>query len=301
MPGQVKLGFEPDTMVIPLKAMVPTKAMPRFVKRSHKYKRLSSSIAQIGVIEPLVVHWKPDDKGRYLLLDGHKRRMILLARRQKDEVCLLSRDDEAFSYNKRVNHVSNMQEHLMIMRAVERGVPEARIAEALNVKLEYIKRRKGLVRQVCPEVVQALRDQEVNPVTFDVLRKMKPRCQIEACKLMKSAGNFSSAYGKALLAASRDSDLAKPLERKPAGAMTCADLALMERELRTVPNDFGAIEATYGEDLLNLVIVTGYVSKLINNRRIEKYLDENHPEILKGFRTIVSAASLEKANEEGTI
>jgi hypothetical protein len=103
------------------------------------------------------------------------------------------------------------------------------------------------------------------------------------------------------VAVSRNSDLAKPLERKPARPMICADLALMERELRTVQNDFGAVEATYGEDLLNLVIVTGYVLKLINNRRIENYLDENHPEILKGFRTIVSAASLEKANEEGTI
>jgi hypothetical protein len=297
MPGQVKRGFEPDTIMIPLKAMLPTKAMPRFVKRSSKYKRLSSSIAQVGVIEPLVVHWKPDNKGRYLLLDGHKKRMILLAQGQKEEVCLLSRDDEAFTYNKRVNHVSNMQEHLMIMRAVERGVPEARIAEVLNVKLEYIKRRKGLLRQICPEVVDALRDQEVNPVTFDVLRKMKPRRQIEACQLMKSAGNFSSAYGKALLAASRDSDLAKTLERKPAGPTTCADLALMERELKTVQNDFTAIESSYGENVLHLVIGTRYLSRLIGNRRIARYLDENHPEILKGFGAIVSAASLEDVAE----
>ena len=199
----------------------------------------------------MVVFCKPDDKGRYLLLDGHKKRTILLAQgRTTEEVCLLSRDDEAITYNKRVNHVSAMQEHQMIMRAIERGVQETKIAKALNVNLQYIKRRNGLLRQICPEAVHALKEQEVNPVTFDVLRKMKPRRQIEACQLMTSAGNYSSAYAKALLAASRDIDLKDPLGRRPAGPMTCADLALMERELKTVQSDFRAIESAYGEDVL---------------------------------------------------
>jgi hypothetical protein len=79
--------------------------------------------------------------------------------------------------------------------------------------------------------------------------------------------------------------------------MTSADLALMEREMRTVQRDFRAVERTYGEDVLNLVIATGYVSKLSRNHRIERYLDENHPKILREFRIIVSSASLEGSGE----
>jgi hypothetical protein len=78
--------------------------------------------------------------------------------------------------------------------------------------------------------------------------------------------------------------------------MTSADLALMEREMRTVQRGFRAVERTYGEDVLNLV-ATGYVSKLSRNHRIERYLDENHPKILREFRIIVSSASLEGSGE----
>jgi hypothetical protein len=65
------------------------------------------------------------------------------------------------------------------------------------------------------------------------------------------------------------------------------------------------IEATYGEDMLNLVVATGYVSRLISNRRIASYLDDNHPEIVSGFRAIVTAegaaAIHQKADREAIV
>jgi RepB plasmid partitioning protein len=142
-----------------------------------------------------------------------------------------------------------------------------------------------------------LKERPVNPVTFDVLRKMKPARQLESCKLMASAANFTSAYAKALLAATRERDLAKAAGPKRVAGMTSADLVLMEREMRTVQRDFRAVERTYGEDILNPVIATGYVSKLIRNHRIERYLEENHPENLREFRVIVSSASLQESGE----
>jgi hypothetical protein len=36
----------------------------------------------------------------------------------------LARDDEAFTYNKRVNRLSIVQEHFMILRAIDRGCPK---------------------------------------------------------------------------------------------------------------------------------------------------------------------------------
>jgi hypothetical protein len=47
--------------------------------------------------------------------------------------CLVSTDDEAFTYNKRVNRIAIIQEHRMILKAIENGVSEARIAKSLNV------------------------------------------------------------------------------------------------------------------------------------------------------------------------
>jgi hypothetical protein len=44
-----------------------------------------------------------------------------------------------------------------------------------------------------------------------------------------------------------------------------------------------------------LVIATGYLSRLIGNRHIERYLSQNHGELLKEFRAIVAVASLDQA------
>lgn len=67
----------------------------------------------------------------------------------------------------------------MITRALKSGVSEDKLAKALDVDITSIKRRRILLDGICPEVVEMLKDKSVNPVTFDVLRKMKPLRQIE--------------------------------------------------------------------------------------------------------------------------
>jgi hypothetical protein len=121
----------------------------------------------------------------------------------------------------------------------------------LNVKIEHIRRRRKLLNGICPEAVSLLREKSVNPVTFDVLRKMKAARQLEACRLMVSAANFSSSYAKALLSASKDVDRVRPERPKVPRIVTSADLALMERELQTVQHDMRELETSYGRDMLD--------------------------------------------------
>lgn len=98
-------------------------------------------------------------------------------------------DDEAFTYNKRVNRLVTVQEHYMILKALDRGVSEEKLARALNVDPKAIKRRKTLLDGICPEVIDMLKDKPINPTTFDALRKMRPLRQIEVGELMVTAGN----------------------------------------------------------------------------------------------------------------
>ena len=125
-------------------------------------------------------------------------------------------------------------------------------------------------------------------------------CRIEAAELMQSASSFSSTYAKALLAATKQADLAKPDQPKQVAGMTAEQMARMEREMETLQQDYKAIEVSYGEDVLHLVIASGYLSKLIGNRKIERYLKQNHPEILEKFETIVSSSSLDSPGAEVT-
>jgi hypothetical protein len=203
-------------------------------------------------------------------------------------------DDEAFTYNKRINRLATIQEHYMIVRAIERGVSEDKLAKALDLNTKAIKRRRAMLEGICPEVVDLLKEKSLNPSTFEVLRKMKPMRQIEAAELMTTAGNYTASYAKALLAASKQADLVKADRPKRVAGLTAEQMARMEREMEALQQDLKAVESRYGDDVLHLVIASGYLSKLLANRNVRRYLNQHDPEILSEFTAIVAAASLDQ-------
>lgn len=293
MPDTVKAAFESSLVMVPVDRILPLHQVG-VQKQSVKYKQIVTSIVEVGVIEPLVVARSKLGEGRYLLLDGHLRLAALQDLDVTEVRCLVSDDDESYTYNKRLNRLATIQEHFMIVRAVERGVPEEQIARALDVDVSQIRRRRNLLDGICPEVVEMLKDKQVNPKTFEALRKMKPGRQIEAAELMGAAGNYSGSYAKALLAATRQHDLVNPERPKQVGGITPEQMAKMEREMEALQRDFKAVEATYGDDVLHLVVATGYLSKLVANPEIERYLASRYPEFLEEFRAIIAASSLEQ-------
>jgi ParB-like chromosome segregation protein Spo0J len=295
MSDTVQIAFEQQIVVLPVTAVLPRKTIPDGHRRTVKYRRIASSIAEIGIVEPLIVARLSKKKpAGYLLLDGHLR---LAAARDLGETevrCLIAHDDEAFTYNKRVNRLATIQEHFMIKRALKHGVPEEKLAKALNVDIKLIKRRQTLLDGICAEVVEMLKDKQVNPSTFAVLRKMKPLRQIEVAELMTVAANWSASYARALLAATKQEELADPERPKRIAGMTSEQMARMEREMASLHRDFRQIEASYGDDVLHLVIASGYLSKLVSNPEIERYLIQHHGELLQEFRVIIATTSLDQ-------
>jgi len=296
MSDLINPGFEAALVTLPIADILPLRQVTTAQRKSVKYQRIASSIRECGIIEPPVVARPKEPGGRHLLLDGHIRLAIMADLGETEVRCLVSADDEAFTYNKRVARVATVQEHYMIVRALERGVSEEKLAAALNVDIKLIWRRRALLNGICPEVVELLKDRSVDTITFEVLRKMKAPRQIEAAELMAAAGNFSSSYAKALLAATRQHDLLHPDRPKKVGGISPEQMARMEREMETLQRDFKAVEASYGDDVLNLVIATGYLSKLVANSEIVRYLESRHQEYLDEFRGIIAAASLDEPN-----
>jgi hypothetical protein len=111
---------------------------------------------------------------------------------------------------------------------------------------------------------------------------------------MVSVGNYTMAYVKALLGATRQADLVNPDKPKRVGGMTLEQMARLERETAAVSQDFKALEESYGDDVLNLVVASGYIGRLIANPEIERYLISRHPELLSELRGIVNAVSLDQ-------
>jgi len=70
----------------------------------------------------------------------------------------------------------------MVRRAIERGAPEAKIAEALGLEVASIHRRSRMLYGICTEVIDILKDLSCPTAVFDVLRRMSPIQQIEAAE-----------------------------------------------------------------------------------------------------------------------
>ena len=121
------LGFIPEPLLLPLSVVLPSRKTPDGLASSRKFKQILTSIETVGLIEPLSVG-KPDRTGHYILLDGHTRLVVLKQLGFDKAPCLVATDDESYTYNNRINRLSTVQEHVMIRRAVERGVSPQKLA-----------------------------------------------------------------------------------------------------------------------------------------------------------------------------
>jgi RepB plasmid partitioning protein/ParB-like nuclease domain len=286
MTSPVEMAFEETELRISIASIRPLKVVSGAVKQTSKYARIAVSIREVGIVEPPVLARDQSEPGKYLLLDGHLRIEILKDMGETDVVCLISTDDESYTYNKRVNRLAIIQEHRMILKAVERGVPEERIAKALNVDVASIRRKRRLLEGICPEVVDLLKDKHIGTQTFVELRKMAPLRQLEASELMIAMNTYTINYAKALVAATPQSQLIESTKPKRIKGLTEEQLALMERESGNLEREFRVAEKSYGTDHLDLVLTNGYLGKLIGNARVVRYLAQHHREILSEFQRL---------------
>ena len=134
----VVMAFEPEGIEVPMSAILPVKQLPASIKTTRKYVQIAASIAEVGIIEPPVVARSKDGSRMFLLLDGYIRVEILKDLGATSVTCLVAMDDEAFTFNKRISRLATVQEHKMILRAVERGVSVERIAKALEIGRAHV-------------------------------------------------------------------------------------------------------------------------------------------------------------------
>lgn len=289
---KIDLGFDTETLTLQIDQIVPLKIISEAAKASRKFRQILASIKEIGIIEPPVVARDRNARGRYILLDGHLRVEALKQMGDEDIVCLISKDDEAFTYNRHISRLSSVQEHRMIARAVERGVSEEKIAQALDVNVRSIAMKKNLLDGICTEAADLLKDKMVSNPVFPVLRKMVPTRQIEVATLMNDSGIYTGSYAKALLAATPRNQLSNPDKSKNIRGLTEEQMARMEDEMANLQREYRLIEENYGADVLNLTLAKGYLSSLLGNAKIVRYLAQNHSEILSQFQKISEMTSL---------
>lgn len=291
----VDIGFSLDCLLLPATSILPSKKVGEAFYLSKKVSQIRSSINDIGLIEPLSVTPPMEQTGKHMLLDGHVRFHVLESLGVTEMPCLIAKDDESYTYNNRVNRLSSIQEHLMIRRAIDRGVSADHLAKALNVNISYVQRRAKLLEGICSEAQELLKDRVFSVDLARFLRQMKPTRQLECVELMLAANNLTSSYAEAMLLATPPSELVNEKKKALRGSagVTQEQMAKMEREMATVQGKYKAVEQSYGQDVLNLVVARAYLVRLLGNSAIVRYLKQRQPDFLAEFEAIAKTASLD--------
>jgi hypothetical protein len=291
MPDRTKLAFQSKLKKIAIEDICPLKdEITPALRSQSKYRQIAASVLHIGLVEPLVVF--PNGSDQYLLVDGHTRLDILKQNGITEVECLVATDDEAYTYNKRTNYLPPIAEHYMILKALTNGVAEQRIADTLNVDVAEIRRKRDLLNGICPEAVELLKTHRVTESAFAMLRRMKPVRQIRCAELMISANSYTHSFAKAFLQVTPDEMLATP-SRKRQSVVPNSTKNLMEQEAQALVEDLRRAEESYAADMFDLTTCCRYLSRLLVNERIRRYLSKHHADTLAEVDQLVTEVELE--------
>lgn len=290
----VTLGFIPEPLSVQVTSILLSRRVPPPVLESRKFQQIKTSIAEVGLIEPLSVTPADQSSGQHVLLDGHLRLLAIQDLGYEQVACLVATDDESYTYNNRINRLSTIQEHCMIRRVIDRGVSPERLAKALSVDVSQIMKKMSLLDGICPEAAELLGDRQFSPELVRALRKMKPTRQVECVELMVAANNVSVSYAEALLVATPAARLVEGKKPRKLTGVSPEQMAKMEQEMSNLQGQYKLVEQTYGQDVLNLVLAKGYLAKLLENESARQYVAQRHPDLMVEFESIIATISLDQ-------
>lgn len=132
-----------------------------------------------------------------------------------------------------------------------------------------------------------------------VLCNMKAARQVEVVELMVASNTINVARADALLKAT-------PPEQRTDFKLTERDrqmapieqIVKLEKEMCQVQTHYKDAEENYGSDLLNLLVVKGYLTKLLGNDALKRYITRHEPEILEHFQLVVNTVGIEEAVQQ---
>jgi AcrR family transcriptional regulator len=289
----LRAAFLPVCVRVPLAKLIPLKKVPEKLKLSKKYQQILSSVREVGLVEPPAVAQVSGRPGSYFLLDGHTRIEALKELGIEAVDCMVAVDDDTYTYNKRVNRLSAVQEHKMVVAAADRGVSVERLAAALGLSESTIRHRFRMLNGICEEVISYLADKPCPAKVFTFLRQLKPLRQMDAAELMVGQNNYSTAFATAIVATTSPEQLCdSPTVKLPGDEVSIESMAILEKELATLQMQNSIVEDTYGPDVLHLVVIKNYWATLLGRASVVKWLAQHQPEYLREFQRIAEMTEL---------
>jgi len=290
--SEMKIGFELQKIRLALENILPMRLVKDAEKKMYRFKAIIGSIPEVGLVEPLVVYPQKDAPGKYMLKNGHLRYFALKDLGKPEADCLIATDDECYTYNARISRLPPIQEHKMIVKAVNNGVSPERLAVVLNMPLRVVQASMNLLKGIHPDAAELLKDKNICPKALRLFKSVNANRQIEMAEMMVRMNNYVAGYAEALVLGTAKHQLVNPEEPKKKAGMSAEDIARMESEMESLERDLKAVTDNYTENMFTLQTAQTYIKNLLKNAKVVRYLNANHAEIYSEFETITAAESV---------
>lgn len=286
----IKQCFNNHFHLYPITFLLPSRTIPVNVRSSNKYKQILTSIAEIGLIEPIMIFIT--ENGEHKILDGHLRIEALKDLEITHAHCLISPVEDTYSYNKRVNHLTILQEQRMLQKAVESGVSVEKLCAVLGLSQGIINTRLRISEGISKEALALLADKNVSQNVFDVLRKIKLHKQMDFVSTMVTLNNFTKKFALSMLHALPAEHLVRKPDNPPEDKDMIKTLARLEKEMAALQVETQDIQNEFAENNLNLMVVRSYIAKLLSKNEIIHWLYDNKSEYLDVLKKVLGVKHL---------
>ena len=286
----IKQCFNNHFHLYPIASLLPSRSIPVNVRASNKYKQILTSIAEIGLIEPVMIFIT--ENGEHKILDGHLRIEALKDLEITHAHCLISPVEDTYSYNKRVNHLTILQEQRMLQKAVESGVSVEKLCAVLGLSQGIINTRLRISEGISKEALALLADKNVSQNVFDVLKKIKLHKQIDFVSTMVTLNNFTKKFALSMLHALPAEYLVRKPDNAPDDKDMIKTLARLEKEMAALQVETQDIENEFAENNLNLMVARSYIAKLLSKNEIIHWLYDNKSEYLDVLKKVLGVKHL---------
>jgi len=257
-------------------------------ERNRKYKKIVSSIINIGMIEPLSVYREGTN---YILMDGYLRLKAAEELKIEELPCFIYQGRDSYTFNAMRNELSPLQESRMLKRAISQGVDEKDLAAVLNVRVDRIRQTRDLIKNLIPKAQELLESNVIFRSTAEQLKRVTEERQHEILEKMKELNNYNSSYAKVLVMKSPED-----MRRNPGAGNPNKPESSKKRlytEIKKGDEEIEFYSQRYKQDMKELMKQVVFFRTLLEREAAAEYLSQNYPQMVKEVQKILTRSETE--------
>lgn len=245
--------------------------------RKIAYLSILASVREVGILQPITV-CKSNEPDKYKILDGHLRVNALRELGITETFCLLSTDDERYTFDAQINNLNPFQRARMIEKAISNGLSAERIAKVLGIDTADVMSDVRITNGIDNEAKEILKTSPIKKSALNLLRKVKSVRQIEIAKCMVMMNKYSFLYAQGLVLSTPASMLIKPKSTVITKYFSDEALVSLSAERKNMDLRIKEAEYRYNNNVYELTTVTAFLRRILKNEMLNNYLEKHFSE-----------------------